>query len=194
MHIPPNSIPPNKIGFDFDCVIADTAATFLQILCRKHGFCGYSLEDITDFEVTHCLDVPKELAVNIFLGLEENPLPIPPVAGAVAVLKKMAEKCRPVIITARTESRPVEEWLQHYLPDIGSGRFQIAASGDPDEKRSHIQEYGLDYFVDDRAETCEALQEDIIPLIFDRPWNRKNKTTALQRVMSWQDIDKLLIW
>lgn len=192
----PGEINPEKIGFDFDCVIADTANTYLEILCKKYGYCSYSLEDIVNFEVEECIDVPAEITIKIFSEMEKDPLKtgVSPIPGAVQTLTKLAQVCQPAIITARNLTEPVYLWLETHLPALDQAtirNFRVAASGDHNDKLTSIKQYGITHFVDDRAMTCQTLAEaGITPLVFDQPWNRGRHTQ--QVITNWQEINTLL--
>jgi 5'(3')-deoxyribonucleotidase len=190
----PPSISPFEIGFDFDCVIADTAGTFLKIVCEEYNYCGYSLEDIHNFNITECLDIPAELVMDIFASLEKDSSPVPPVNGALEVLTKLAQQSRPAIITARQQTGSVRTWLEKNLPaSVDIDVFRLIGSGNHDDKLRHIHESSLRCFVDDRAETCKALAgEGIDSIVFDRPWNHSQQD--IKRVKNWQEINRLIRW
>jgi len=193
MKMPP-SISPLEIGFDFDCVIADTAGTFLKIVCEEYNYCGYSLEDIYKFDITECLNIPKELVMDIFASLENDSSTVPPISGAVEVLTKLAQQSHPTIITARQQTGSVGTWLEKNLPaSVNIDAFRLIGSGSHDDKLRHIHDLSLRCFVDDRAETCETLAgEGIDSIVFDRPWNHAQQD--LKRVKNWQEINRLIRW
>jgi len=183
----------HEIGFDFDGVIADTAGAFLRLACEQYDYCSFTLEDVTHFEVNECLDIPNPLVNAILRILNEDCLGagLQPMPGAVSVLSKMARQAPVRVITARRLHQPVADWLAHHFPADMLPAIDLVAAGEHDDKLRHIREYGLKFFVDDRAETCLGLAEaGISPLVFTQPWNRRRH--GLPTVASWRDIESLL--
>ncbi len=186
-------VEPGAIGFDIDGVVADTTEAFLRVLDTKYGISGISAADIVEFDVCQCLDIDPELVEGAFAVLLANPLAaeMRPLPGAVSVLQCLGRQAPLTFITARPRRRPIADWLSHIL---GRETFQscnLIAMGDHDDKARHIRQAGLDYFVDDRYETCVELetQEDITPLVFTQPWNKGRH--HLRRVSSWLEIAEL---
>lgn len=192
MHLP-RKILPHEIGFDFDGVIADTAAAFVRIACEKHGYCSFTLSDITDFEVENCIDMPSPLVAEIFHTILADSLDsgLQPMTGAVEVLSELAVHAPLTIITARPMRGPVEAWMNHFFPRETQDNVRLIAMGNHDDKLSYIQGHKLKYFVDDRAETCRILADGkITPLVYSHPWNRNGH--GLPTVKDWQEIRALL--
>ena len=69
--------------------------------------------------------------------------------------------------------------------------FTLIAMGDHDDKLRYIQEHNLEYFIDDRAETCNFLAASgIRPLVYSHPWNRDRHN--LPTVENWGDIRRIV--
>jgi len=182
-----------EIGFDFDGVIADTAGAFIDVACNTYGHCGLTLEQITDFELESCLDLPRTLVNDIFTEILTDSLKtnLQPMPGALEGLSDFSRCGMVTIITARPLRQPVLDWLDRYLPTPVFRQLRVVATGDHDDKLRHIREYGLRYFIDDRAETCRLLaRQEIIPFVFQQPWNRGEH--GLQTVADWREIRALL--
>ncbi len=187
------SINSNEIGFDLDGVIADTGEAFVRIACEEYNHCSFQLEDITSFQVESCLSIPTEEVEQIFytilkdslgVGLQPNP-------GAVEVISSMAEQAPVTIITARPIKEPVIDWLDHHFSRETCRQINLVATGDHDDKARYIRDHDLNYFVDDRIETCLQLATtDITPIVYDQPWNRNSH--RLKTVTGWEDIRALL--
>lgn len=188
------AINPAKIGFDFDGVIADTAESFLRIACEEHGHCDFRLEDITHFEVENCLGMSVETVATVFHKILKDCLGtgLQPILGALDVLSELAELVGTVtVVTARPLREPVLDWFAHFLPQKVLPAIQVVAMGDHDDKPRHILAQGLQWFVDDRADTCVQLQAaGLQPLLFSQPWNRDCRN--IPTVSSWQEIRDLL--
>jgi uncharacterized HAD superfamily protein len=181
------------IGFDLDGVIADTAETFLRLACSRYGYCSFTCEDITNFELEDCIPIPRDLVDKIFTEILTNSLAteLKPMKGAVETLTLLAQKSTVTVITARPLLPPVLDWIDVFFPAETREAIKVIATGDHNDKVRHIHEHGLKYFVDDRAETCMQLASaDIIPLVFSQPWNQNRHN--LQSVENWADIQDLI--
>lgn len=182
-------IAPGEIGFDFDGVIADIAEVFLRIACEEHGYCSFTADDITSFQVEECLNMPFPLVEGIFTDILHDSLAagLKPMPGMVEVIKTMTNQAAVTIITARPQWQPVADWLDNFLPAQTCARINLIAMGDHDGKLDYIRQEGLQYFVDDRTRTCEILYDaDITPVIFSQPWNRNRH--SFHAVKNWQEI------
>ena len=190
---PPMLIPIDTIGFDFDGVIADTAEAFIRLACQEHDYCGFSPNEITNFELENCLAIPRTLVEKIFTDILTDSLAaeLQPMPGAVASLTQFAECGTVTIITARPIYQPVHAWLENYFSGPTREKIRVVATGDHNDKVRHIHQHGLKYFIDDRAETCIQLaKEAIVPFVFSQPWNKDRHD--LQTVADWQEIRALV--
>ena len=186
-------IPIQELGFDFDAVIADTPEAFIRLACKEHGYCDFSIQDIIRFEIENCVNVPQEVVEDIFKNILTDSLAtgIQPMEGAIQTIERFTRKSQVVIITARSLPQPVYDWLEHYLPKQAVANIKVVTTGDHDDKVQYIRQYGLKYFVDDRAETCNKLAlENITPIVYAQPWNQGKH--QLQTVANWQEIRKLV--
>lgn len=186
------TIVPHKIGFDFDGVIADTAHAFLQIAKEKHG---YSMEkkDITDFDIENCTSMPKETIYSIFteIMIDSISTGVVPMEGAVTTLSQLSRHAPITIITARPDTTPVDAWLEKFFEKDVIANIRLFAMGDHDDKIRYVKDQGLEYFIDDRADTCQMMADaNINSIVFDHPWNRGRH--QLPTVHNWQDISRLL--
>ncbi|MCA1765839.1 MAG: hypothetical protein LC633_06290 [Desulfobulbaceae bacterium] len=185
-------IAPGKIGFDFDCVVADTMEAFIRLASEDYGL-EISPEEITDFMVAKCLAIDLEIIDEIFARLVRDPLGegLKPMIDAIAVLEELAAEAPLTFITARPDLRPVAAWLERHLGTTSFARLRLVATGDHDNKGPHIKALGLTHFVDDRAGTCRALagEEGITPIVYQQPWNFGKHD--LNSVVNWEDIKKI---
>lgn len=188
-----SSIPIDKLGFDFDGVIADTGEAFTRIACEKYGYCSFTVDDITSFEVQNSLAIPAEVIERIFTEILENSLDtgVQPFPMAVPVLSELATVSPLHVITARPLLEPVEKWFEQFFPRTVVEKVNIVTTGSPETKGKYIRELGLEYFIDDRAETCsQLLEEQITALVYEQPWNRNGH--GLQTVTNWEQIRSLV--
>lgn len=187
-------IPVEKIGFDFDGVIADTGENFIRMACEEYDFCSFKLEDITSFDVEGSIEMPVTIIHKIFNDILNDSLAtgLKPLPGAKQTIEEMAAVGMVNVITARPLLEPMQAWFEKYFPPDVNDQLNLIAAGHPDEKSRYIHDLGLEYFVDDRAETCHQLAgENITPFVFEQPWNRARHNFA--SVRDWAHIRELLL-
>lgn len=183
----------HEIGFDLDGVIADTGEAFIRLACEQFDYCSFRLEDITSFQVEECLSIPTDKVEQIFHAILKDSLGtgLKPNPGAVRVINDMAQRAPVTIITARPLENPVYDWLEHFFPAKTCKQITLVAMGDHDDKARYIKEHNLNYFVDDRVETCLQLATTgITPIVYQQPWNHAKH--SLNSVSTWQEIQNLL--
>ena len=164
---------PQEIGFDFDGVIADIGEAFLRMACDEHQY-RINLDDITSFQVETCTNIPESVVHQIFADILEDSLAtgLLPIPGALEVLTELAQQSRVRIITARALDQPVIDWFDNHLSQEICSQIDVIAMHDHDQKVRYIQEHNLQFFVDDRAETCAQIaQANLHPILFRQPWN-----------------------
>ncbi len=188
-------IDPEAIAFDVDGVIADTMRLFLEIAAEEYGIRGIRYEDITTYNVEDCLDLPGQVIEGllrrlIYGGYRGDLRPLP---GAPEVVRRIAGRAGSVLfVTARPISGPVESFLRRVFPD-GAGGFELVATGSFAAKTEILKRRGITHFVEDRLETCFAVdREGIRPVVFAQPWNRQPH--PFLEVQSWREIEELIQW
>lgn len=188
----PNTIVPHKLGFDFDGVIADTAHAFLTIAKEKHGYTIHK-DDITDFDIENCTAMSKELIYSIFTEIMMDSIStgVKPMTGAVKTLSELSLYAPITIITARPNTDPIHAWLNQFFHKDVTRNTQVIAMGDHDDKVRYVKDQGLEYFIDDRADTCQMMADvGLQSIVFDHPWNRGRH--QLPMVKNWDDISQLI--
>ncbi len=188
----PLTIPAHGIGFDIDCVVADTMEAFIRLAADEHDI-FIAPDEITAFQVEDCLAVDKSIIDAIFKRLLCDPIScsLQPMPGAVAVLSRLAARAPLTFVTARPTADPITRWLHTVLPADVSARMRLIAMGDHDSKTEYVRALGIHYFVDDRVETCLQMAcSGLTPVVFDQPWNVGRHNLA--SVDSWDSLDKLL--
>jgi hypothetical protein len=109
---------------------------------------------------------------------------------SIEVLHKFADHAPLTFVTARPDKEPIALWLQYFLKAPVYGNIRLVAMGEHDNKAGYIKGLGLDFFVDDRLQTCLTLaDEGITPLVYNQPWNRDRHN--LRTVDNWQAIQAL---
>lgn len=185
-------ISPALIGFDIDGVVADTVEAFFRLAKQLHGIDEFTAAHITEFDVVKCLPIAPEIIDAIFANLLEDPIEadMKPMPDAVSVLTTLSHYAPLTFITARPLHQPIANWLQYILGESTFSRTRLIAMGDHDNKSTYLKELGLQYFIDDRAETCVSLKEQgFSPIVFNQPWNQGQH--QLPCVTSWREIEAL---
>ena len=171
----PTPIHPARLGFDIDGVVADTSSAFIRIAHDEYDLRFITHEAITEFEVSNCFDVDPALVDAIFERLLLDPLGagLQPMPHAVSVLEEFSRLGPLSFVTARPCREPIARWLEQTLGASLFSKARLVAMGDHDAKLDYIKELELDFFVDDRAHTCQLLaREGITPIVYEQPWNR----------------------
>jgi uncharacterized HAD superfamily protein len=189
----PGSIPVDRLGFDIDGVVADILTTFLDMARQRYGPHPFSYEDITTFYLEDCLGFDPSIVSALIRELIDRPheLAVEPFPQAVPVLSRLAEENPLVFVTARDRSEPIQLWLNRTLAPVPSRAIWVMATGDPDTKLHYLRAHAIEYFVEDRLETCfDLAREGITPIVFAQPWNRKPH--PFLEVSGWPELARLL--
>ena len=169
-------INPQAMAFDIDGVVADTMRLFIEILQREYGVSDVRYEDITSYNLSECLALSPEIidqAIGHILTGNYD-IPLEPIDGAPEVLGRLMPYSHPLVfVTARQTLGPIEAWVKKLLPNAGNG-VDVIATGSFEAKTDVLLERQKRFFVEDRLETCFALQAaGIEPILFEQPWNRR---------------------
>ena len=189
----PGGIPLDRLGFDIDGVVADIMTTFLDMARERYGPHPFGYDDITTFYLEDCLGLEPLIIASLIRELIDRPheLPVNPFPHAVRVLSRLAEEAPLLFITARDRSEPIQLWLNRTLAPVPSRSIWVMASGDPDAKLHYLKTHAIDYFVEDRLETCfDLAREGITPIVFAQPWNRQPHPFI--EVSDWPELASLL--
>jgi uncharacterized protein len=189
-----SAIPLNSLAFDIDGVVADIMTTFLDLARERYG-CGHQLryEHITTFRLEDCLDLEPDIIQSLIRELIDRPheLTVAPLPQAVPVLTRLARETDLIFVTARDRAAPIRTWLHQTLPQVPPEAIRVVATGDPDTKLHYLLDNRLQYFVEDRLETCQQLAEHgITPILFAQPWNRRPH--PFLEVADWPELAGLL--
>ncbi len=187
-------IDPKRLAFDIDGVVANTMQLFLDILKDVYGINHITYEDINQYQLEACLDLDPEI-LNGATGriIDGNyPCRLEPNTGAVRVLKRLHAFGPVRLVTARPYPGPIREWVDALLPP---DRFQvdITSTGSFDVKHEVLMANEIQWFVEDRLDTCFLLQQHgITPVIFVQPWNRESHPFV--EVENWDQLEGLVQW
>ena len=187
-------IPLDSLAFDIDGVVADIMTTFLE-LARERYNCGHHLryQDLTAFRLEDCLDLEPDIIRSLIRELIDRPheLTVAPMPHAVPVLTRLAREFPLLFVTARDRATPIKTWLHRTLAEVPPVAIRVVATGDHNNKLHSLLDHGVQYFVEDRLETCQQLAENgITPILFAQPWNRRPH--PFLEVAGWPQLASLL--
>ncbi len=186
-------INPEEIAFDVDGVFADTISTFIDIARNEYGISHVKHECITSFDLSKCLNLDKELIIEIICKAldDENTLRTRPFPKASEILTEISRHAPLIFVTARIWEDSIKNWIYNQLPAVPKQRIKVYATGNPEKKLDVLEEENVKYFVEDRLETCHMLREaGIEPIVFDQPWNREPHPFI--RVSNWAELKNLI--
>jgi uncharacterized HAD superfamily protein len=187
-------IDPRRIGFDIDGVVANTMQLFLDILLDVYGINHVTLDAITRYDLQACLDVDPRIITAINQSINEGSYKgrLEPMEGAVGVLERLSVYGPIRLVTARPNPGPIEPWMAEEFSLNGSP-VKITATGSFDNKADVLKAEEIDFFVEDRLETCFLLQDqDITPILFAQPWNRRPH--PFREVADWKQLESMIDW
>lgn len=186
-------IEPAELAFDIDGVVADTMHLFLAIARSDFGINTARYEDIVDYDLRNCLDIPEDVMTEIILRIVGGGYghPLRPIGDAARVISRLNDRHRPTLfVTARPEKEHIAGWLCENL-DVSPDAITVVATGSFEKKREVLTENRIRYFVEDRLETCFLLAESgVAPIVFRQPWNRKSHPFA--EVSGWDEIEAMV--
>jgi uncharacterized protein len=188
------SIHPAELAFDIDGVVADTMSLFVRLARERYGLSELTKEHMHCYYLYRCLNLDHEIIDDLIcLTLnDEHTLQIPPMPMAPDVLTQLAGYGPLRFVTARIWPESIVMWLQQTLPQVDPKQIQVIATGSPEAKLGYLKELQINYFVEDRLETCHFLkQEGIRPLLYDQPWNRV--PNQFPRFESWLQLRQVIL-
>jgi hypothetical protein len=187
----PCLIDPCLLAFDIDGVVADTMAVFVRLAHERYGLTDITKEQMKSYNLFQCLGIEKHIMedlINLTLD-EEHTKQIMPLPGAAEVLTELAGAAPLRFITARVHSEWIAQWICNILPGVPDERIKVIASGAPEKKADILLGLEVQYFVEDRIETCLDLKKaGIEPVLFEQPWNRNEPADGIIRVSNWRQL------
>lgn len=186
-------IDPASIAFDIDGVIADTMGLFLDIAREEFHVNGVCYEDITCYSLVDCLKMDPEtidaVVERILDGKYSQTLE--PIEGARDVLGRLGNGYGPILfVTARPYLGPIRDWMLELL-QVDKSSVEMIATGTSAAKPDVLLDRNVTCFVEDRLETCFALEPvGITPVLYQQPWNREPHPFV--EVNSWKELEALI--
>lgn len=184
---------PATLAFDIDGVVANTMQLFLDIVQTDYGISGIRYSDITSYNLEDCLKLEPALIETIIGRLlnGDYTCKLQPLPGAPRVLANLACWHQPLLfVTARPFYGPIVTWLHELLP-VAPEHIQVVATGSFEAKAQVLAEHDIQFFVEDRLETCFTLAEaGVTPIVFRQPWNRSQH--PFMEVGGWSELARLI--
>ena len=190
----PAMIDPKRLAFDIDGVVANTMQLFLDILKDVYGVNHIAYKDIHQYELEACLDLEPEIITGATDRIIDGNYPcrLRPNDGAPRVLKRLHAFGPIRLVTARPYPGPIRLWIDRFLPPERY-RVDITATGRYDVKHEVLKADRIEWFVEDRLDTCFLLQaHSIKPVVFAQPWNRQPHPFV--EVENWGQLERLMQW
>lgn len=186
-------IQPELLAFDIDGVIADTMSLFVDIARKEYHIKDFAYEDITCYMLEECIDIEPEIIDEIIVKLLDGSYNgfLNPIDGAPEVLHRLSRRNSPILfVTARSELDPIYQWIVNRL-SLTPSSVDVIATGTFEAKADVLVGKNIQYFVEDRLETCFPLKDaGITPVLFKQPWNRKPHPFV--EVGNWSELEALI--
>jgi len=185
-------IPLASIAFDIDGVVANTMGLFINIAREKYNL-SIQYEQIKQYDLTQCLEIEFNIVWDIFQQIMDgnHSQSLEPMDQALEVLQKLCQNQKLLFVTARPDSRALVSWFLNTL-QLSESQFNIIATGDFQQKITVLKDHGIQYFVEDRMETCHLLDKHgLTPIVFSQPWNQ-GESHAYIEVHNWDELYKLM--
>ena len=159
------------------------------------GIDGFRREDITSYTLEECerLNIPPDIirAIidQILSGTHQATLK--PIDGAVEVLGRILGCRSPLVfVTARPYADFISGWVRRTL-ELSADQADIIATGSFEAKATILHDRRIDFFVEDRLETCFLLHEaGLKPILFKQPWNRREH--PFPEVGNWRELEEMI--
>ncbi|RPJ11622.1 MAG: haloacid dehalogenase [Desulfobacteraceae bacterium] len=180
------------LAFDIDGVFADTMTLFIDIAQEEYNIDNLRYEDISCYYLEECVDLNPEIIRDIIVKILDGKhnAPLKPIDGSAQVLTRLGRNGRLLFVTARPYLGPIHEWIMNTLT-VDSKSVEVIATGSFDAKADVLLKKNISYFVEDRLETCFALQEKgITPVLFRQPWNRQKH--PFMEVGNWEELESMI--
>ncbi len=172
-----------RIAIDMDDVMADTHAKFIKLYLEGE-MPRYTLEELKEKSFHELFDADEYRALSSRVYEPGFFADIPVMEGAQDVIADLMQKYDVFIASAAQEFpnslREKWDWLQRHFPAISWRNYIFM--GDKSVLNTA-------YLIDDMPRNLRTFQGH--GLLFDALHNRDDN--QFQRVMSWQDVSKVLL-
>lgn len=174
-----------KFGIDIDGTVTCPKSLIPFI---NEGFnLNITLDDLTEYEITECLNIPEDTFAKWFIETEPKIYAgSPPALGVKPVLDHWYIHHKLIYISARNPSLMdvTKKWFIDH--EINYHHIELVGSHD---KVSTAKKFEIDLFFEDKHDNAVAITEELgIPVVlFDTPYNRKPSPDTVIRVYNWNE-------
>jgi len=184
------------IGFDLDDVLLNFNDALLPY--HNHHFgTSYEREHIKSFNLSVLWGCSESEVIERVLNFYQSPehRDASPVEGAVQAIRNLKKRHKLFIVTARHEEIKEETlgWVDKHFPKMFEAvHFTNHFYGNKKRGKGEVcVELGIEIFVDDSINNAKDITNFGIPvLLFDTPWNQTEVNEPINRVYSWEEIEK----
>lgn len=185
-----------NIGIDIDGVITDEVGYLKE---KGRSYFGKDVVNPSLYRITDLYDVSAEDQKNFwqdnFYDYVQN---VSLREDASKILKKLHEDGHKIyIITARnivakgfTSLDDLHERTREYLERNDIYFDELLFRSNP--KVDSIDEFNLDYFIEDAPKNITALSEKIKVIVYDTPYNRQVDNENIFRAKDWNEIYSII--
>ena len=176
-----------KFGIDIDGTVTSPHALIPHI---NNAFnLNITLDDIFEYEITDCLDIPSLEFWNWFKQAEPEIYSKSPIADhAQNIINQWQKNHEILFISARSNDliSVTENWFKNQ--EINYNHIELIGSHHKVETAKNL---GVDIFFEDKHDNAVDISEELnIPVIlFDTPYNRKPIPEKVIRVSNWLEAE-----
>ncbi|UBF23021.1 5'(3')-deoxyribonucleotidase [Haloarcula virus HCTV-16] len=181
---------PPKVALDMESVLADTHGVYIAALNGRHGT-DYSYDEVDDWDwVDQDGRDYEEFMEIVHEAWSKTWRTMPSVEREEIQFESVASISEKLIVHVVTARQGVEvemrKWLEmkHILPHISEFH-----SVEPGKSKADLD---YDYYIDDKPQLADRIDEDDTLFLFDQPWNQHvEERDNVYRVSSLAEVEKV---
>ena len=184
-----------RIGIDIDEIIAEFLDQFLVFyhektgkLLSKNDFHSYNFEEILGGTKEEAIEIVREFYASEYF---DN---IKPVEKARDSIKNLINSHEIFLITSRhgVAKEKTTPWIKEYFGNIPIEIIYTDDFSQAKRNKSQIcKELGIGIIVEDHKDwALRCAKDEIITILFDKPWNKGLEHDNIIRVNNWTDAVK----
>jgi len=173
------------IGVDIDNVIADTEKELRKVLLETRGI-DLTRDDITNYSLRNIAGIDDSTLKDVLSMFNDGDVftRLDVIDGAKETLERLSMSHRIVLVTSRPDR--VRPQTETWLSDKGIPFHDLMFA-----QKSKVNGVAYELFLEDQDDFATELAEDgTFVLLFDAPWNRHVAHVNIDRVYSWEDVQK----
>ena len=180
------------IGIDVDSVLADSDTVFTSELEK---LTGRKLKRTADdpFKYEEAFGISDKEMERFWEDFTRRKgwLEIPPLKYGPETVKRLHEKYRIIVVSARPKT--IRKQTAGWLRKNGIPYDELLLTDFSDKTETFNDLNSLEYFLEDNADFAMAFaRKNIRVLLFDNPWNEGIVDKNITRVKDWKEVQKIL--